>query len=125
MRRARRRSYAYGVWAEYLAAFYLWLKLYKIVALRYKTPVGEIDIVARKGNVLVIVEVKARADIADALASINARGRKRIEDAARHFMAHHCGSEDMDVRFDVIAIGLCKAWPICLRHLDNAWRSRA
>src|SRR5690606_20781701 len=72
----RRRAERAGRRAETLAALFLRLKLYRIVAMRYKTPVGEIDIVARRGRMLVLVEVKQRAGSpmahAQALEAVNA-----------------------------------------------------
>ena len=53
-------SYKYGIFAEYVVAVYLILKGYRILEKRYKTKVGEIDILAVKGRDLIAFEVKAR-----------------------------------------------------------------
>ena len=63
-RRARRTAYLFGQKAETLAALWLRLKGYRILARRFRAPPGEIDLVARRGRVLALVEVKARADLA-------------------------------------------------------------
>ena len=118
-RSRRRQSYRRGHWAEYLAAGFLFLKGYRIVKRRYKTAQGEIDLIARKGRVLVAVEVKNRSSLAAALESITPRNRQRVEAAARHYLAGQPAGFSQDVRFDVIAVG----WPFGVRHLDNAWRA--
>jgi Holliday junction resolvase-like predicted endonuclease len=61
----RRLAFRFGLTAESRAAAYLIAKGYRILARRFKTPVGEIDIVARRRGVLVFVEVKARERLAD------------------------------------------------------------
>ena len=99
------------------------LKGYRIVARGYRCPVGEIDIVARRGSVLAIVEVKARASEEEALNALGARQRRRVERAALAWLAAH-GAHQGYVRAPVIRFDLmivCPGrWP---RHLINAWRS--
>ena len=119
----RRKSYKRGVWAERFAAFYLMLKGYKILEMRYKTPIGEIDIIAKKKNQIVITEVKARAALTDALEAVGARSQRRIENATRHFLAMNPQYVRFDVCFDVIALQF--RFPFLLRHLDNAWQARS
>lgn len=115
---ARRQAEGLGRGGERVAAWMLRLKGYQILAVRYKTPVGELDLVARRGNLLAIVEVKARASIDDALAAISARQRRRIEQAAGAFLARHPAWNGCDVRFDVIAVSAWR-WPC---HIIDAWR---
>jgi len=115
--RTRRRIWASGLWAEYIAAIYLWLKGYRIMARRFKTPVGEVDLIVRKGQALVFVEVKLRKTFADALESINAKSRRRITKAAQYFIMHNPQYAEFGMRFDVIALGR----GFSMRHLDNAW----
>ncbi len=117
----RRKSYNKGLWLEKLAALYLVLKGYKILAMRYKTRAGEIDIVARRRKTLVFVEVKGRRDINEALESVHAKNRSRVEQAARHFLSRHQKFAQDDMRFDVILF----APPFSFRHLDNAWQARS
>ena len=119
----RQKAHSKGVWAEYLAAAYLLLKGYKILAMRYKTPVGEIDILVRKRGCLVAVEVKARASVNAALESLQPKGQKRIEKALLHFLSMNEEYGSYSLRFDVIA--LCLKWPFSFRHLDNAWEARS
>lgn len=113
----KKTSYQHGLWAESMAAFYLRLKGYRILKWRYKTPIGEIDLIAQKGTALVFVEVKLRPRLDQGLEAVQEKSQRRIEAAARHYMAQS-RSPVLDMRFDVIAI----SWPYFIRHLDNAWR---
>ena len=102
---------------EALAGLYLMLKGYRIIARRVKTPVGEIDLVARRGNLTAFVEVKARAfseGEADALLAVNAR---RIVRAAALWLGRHPDLNDGETRFDVIFLAPF-AWP---RHITGAF----
>lgn len=102
---------------ETVAALYLNLKGYRIVARRVKTPVGEIDLIARRGRVTVFVEVKARSfshQEGEALAAVNYR---RITRAAQLWLARRPELADGDLRFDVIFLAPF-AWP---RHIVNAF----
>lgn len=114
----RRRAERAGRSAETLAGWLLRLKLYRIIATRYKTPVGEIDIVARKGTSIVFVEVKQRSGTAaardQALASINTT---RIVRCAEWFQSSHPAYRGCDFRFDVITLAPGR-WP---HHLVNAF----
>lgn len=109
-------AHARGLLAESVAAWILRLKGYRILARRYKTPVGEVDIIARRGKTTVFVEVKARAAMDDALQSISPQSRARITRAAEHFLAMGGGGANV-LRFDVIAL----APPLSWRHIRNAW----
>lgn len=113
----RRKSHQWGRWAELVAALVLMSKAYWIVERRYKSPVGEIDIVARKGRVYVFIEVKARATIADAAQSISSHQRARIVRAAQHWISQNPGAAGADMRFDAILIGR----GLALRHLKDAF----
>ncbi|MGB4106522.1 MAG: YraN family protein [Alphaproteobacteria bacterium] len=117
----RIEAYKKGARLERLAALYLQIKGYKILKVRYKTPGGEIDIVARRKNTLVFVEVKGRGTMSSALESVTMRNRLRVETAARHFLATHPHFAGLDMRFDAVVFAL----PFSFRHLDNAWRARS
>ncbi len=117
----KQNAYKKGIWAEYVAVVYFWLHGYRILSIRYKTPVGEIDVLARKGDSLVALEVKARKTIDNALESIPAKSRKRIEKAAQYYLMQHPEYLEYNIRFDVFAF----AWPCHIRHLDNAWQARS
>ena len=115
-------AYRRGYWAEIWAIFYLWMKGYKILAWRYKTKHGEIDVVASKGNVVVFVEVKARSNISDALGSVNRKNRVRVENAAQIFILKNKRYELYSLNFAVVAIEFgYKFIPRKFTYLDNAW----
>jgi putative endonuclease len=77
-----------GLSAGARAAF-LMAKGYRILARRFRTPYGEIDLVARRRNVLAFVEVKARASLDDAAYAVTPRQRRRIIDAAQGWLMTH------------------------------------
>jgi Holliday junction resolvase-like predicted endonuclease len=74
----RVRAYRHGLLAETVAALLLRLKGHRIIARHYKTPVGEIDLVALKGKRLAFVEVKQRKTFDEAGWSLPTRARRRI-----------------------------------------------
>ncbi len=113
----RRRAWVRGRRAESLCALLLRLKGYRIVARGFRAPVGEIDIVARRGNVLAVVEVKVRRDEATAAEAITARQRRRISRAAALFLSARPGLASLDVRFDVMLV-VPRRLPI---HIMAAW----
>ncbi len=84
---SRRRAYRAGRGAERLAAWWLRFKGYRIVATGYKTPVGEIDLIARRGRVLAFVEVKARPTMREAADAISPRQQERIARASAWFLS--------------------------------------
>jgi putative endonuclease len=110
-------AFRLGLSAESRAAMLLMAKGYRIAARRYKTPFGEIDIVARRRNTLVFVEVKARETVDDAALAVTERGKRRILGAAEAWLAHHSGDAQRLIRFDVILVTPGKM----PRHLANAF----
>jgi putative endonuclease len=116
---ARVAAFARGVSAESRATALLMLKGYRIAARRWKSPVGEIDIVARRRNVLIFVEVKARDDIDNAALSLTLRQRRRIVAAAQAWLARHPADSARDIRFDAMLIAPWR-WP---RHIRGAFLS--
>ncbi|RAI45055.1 YraN family protein [Rhodoplanes roseus] len=113
----RQAAQMLGLSAESRAAAFLMAKGYRIVARRYKTPVGEIDLVAQRLGTVVFVEVKARASLDAAAESVSLRQRARIVDAAQHWLATHPKAAGLPLRFDVILIA-----PGCLpRHIAAAF----
>lgn len=93
-----------GVSAETRAAAYLLAKGYRILARRFKTPYGEIDIVARRRNLVAFVEVKARAKLTDAAYAVTPRQQQRIIDAAQAWLMAHPEHAELDLRFDAMLI---------------------
>jgi putative endonuclease len=103
-RSARQAAFQAGVTAERRAAAYLMGRGYAIAARRFKSPVGEVDIVARRGPELLFVEVKARSRLDDAALSITPRQQRRIVAAAEAWLADHPDDGLRDIRFDVILV---------------------
>ena len=106
--------------AEAMAAWWLRLRGYRVVARRYRSPVGEIDIVARKRRSLVFVEVKRRGEEGDALAAVDPVSRRRVTRAATHYLAGitaAAGAGIESLRFDIIVV---TPWRLP-RHICNAW----
>jgi putative endonuclease len=101
---ARVAAFRTGLSAETRAAAYLMAKGYRIMAKRFRTPYGEIDIVARRRSLLVFVEVKARASLDDAAYAVTPRQQQRIIDAAQAWLMAHPEHADFDLRFDVMLI---------------------
>lgn len=110
-----REGERFGRWAERAASIYLALKGYRILARRFRSPAGEIDLIARRGRLVVYVEVKARRGEP---ASVSARQRRRIRRAAEHFLKLRPELASCEQRFDAILIGRA----LLPTHLTDAWR---
>ena len=117
----KRTNHQRGLLAEAIAAWFLRAKGYRVLAVRYKTPVGEIDIVARRGRTIAFVEVKARARIADAADAIHWRNQQRVVRAAQHFLQAHPTRADLTIRFDALLLAWYR-WP---KHLAAAFDAAA
>ena len=100
----RQLAFRLGLSAENRAAAYLIAKGYRIVARRWRSSVGEVDIVARRRHVLVFVEVKARYRLDDAAESITERQQRRIAAAAAAWLAEHPDDVASDIRFDAVLV---------------------
>lgn len=114
---ARLAAFRLGLSAESRAALLLRAKAYRIVARRWKTPFGEVDIVARRRHDLVFVEVKAREQFDDAAESVTERGKRRIIAATELWLAKHPQDARCTIRFDVILVVPGKL----PRHMVNAF----
>lgn len=104
--------------AEVLAAAWLMLKGYRILGFRLATPLGEIDLLAQRGPVLAVIEVKQRARLDDALDAVTADQRARLRRAAAHIARSRHGLSALTVRLDLMAMAPGR-WP---RHLRDAWQ---
>ena len=93
-----------GISAESRAAAFLMAKGYRILAKRYRTPHGEIDIVARRRNLVAFVEVKARATLDDAAFAVTPRQQQRIINAAQGWLVAHPEHAEFELRFDAMLI---------------------
>jgi putative endonuclease len=113
----RVKAFNLGISAESRAALLLMAKAYRIVARRWKTPFGEIDIIARRRRTLAFVEVKARAGFDEAAEAVTERSRRRIIAATELWLARHPDDAGADIRFDVILVAPGKI----PRHIPNAF----
>jgi putative endonuclease len=93
-----------GLSAESRAAAYLMAKGYRILARRFRTPHGEIDLVARRRNLIAFVEVKARATLDEAAFAVTPHQQVRIIHAAEAWLAAHPQYAEFELRFDAILI---------------------
>lgn len=120
--KTKQARYKRGHRAESIAVWILRMKGYRVLERRFKTPVGEIDVIARKGAAIVFVEVKSRADIESGLYAITDRAKKRICRAADYFRATSADQitpqkqDSQRYRFDVMIVALPR-----YRHIPNAW----
>ncbi len=113
----RVRAETFGRWGEHVAAWWLRAQFFSIIGERVKTPVGEIDIIARRGDLILLVEVKARRNklaMGDALSSVN---QHRISRAAQFYLAANPELFQKSFRFDVIFLAPW-TWPT---HLKGAF----
>lgn len=115
--KARIAAYRGGHRGEALAALFLRCKLYRIVQRRYKTPVGEIDLIAERFGTTVFVEVKARSKAASEAETLESVNQSRIIRAAQYWLARHPAKAATPLRFDIIFLTPGR-WP---RHLVNAF----
>ena len=114
--RDRRAAELSGRDGERRAAWWLWLKGWKILARRVRTPAGEVDLVARKANLVAFVEVKQRKTAAALDFAIDERRLARVAAAAEVLMSRFAEPGD-DIRVDVILL----APGTRPRHIENAW----
>lgn len=113
----KRLAWRYGQFAETLCVWRLRLQGYRILARDFRVHAGEVDIIARRGRVIAMIEVKARKDLEAAAHALGRRQRRRIADAAMAFLQAHPEYADLDVRFDVMLVSP-KRPPT---HLTGAW----
>ncbi|EKF20037.1 YraN family protein [Nitratireductor pacificus] len=113
----RLKAYRRGHRGEWLAALALILKGYRIVARRHRTRLGEIDLIARRGDLVAIVEVKARPTLEQAMEAVGLAAQIRIAHAADLWLARQPDYARLSLRFDLIAV-LPRRWPV---HVENAF----
>jgi putative endonuclease len=112
----RQKAERGGRRAERVAAWWLRLKGWRILAIRARTPVGEVDLVARRGRVLAFVEVKARATDSEAAWALDDWRLRRVAAAAEALMPRYARDGDT-IRLDAVFI-VPRRWP---RHMANVW----
>lgn len=117
----RQVAFRLGLSAETRAAAFLLAKGFRIAARRWRSPAGEIDLVARRGTLLIFAEVKARATRDGAAYAVTERQKRRIAAAAAAWLAEHPDDGACDIRFDAILI-VPRRWPL---HIEAAFDSEA
>ena len=100
-----------------MAALWLMARGYRILGFRLKTPQGEIDLLARKGQVLAVVEVKLRTSLDAALAAVGRQQRQRLRRAAEAYAARRADLKGAAIRLDLLALAPGR-WPC---HIRDAW----
>lgn len=113
----RRRNERRGRWAESLAEACLRLKGYRLLARRFKSGLGEVDLIMRRGEVTAFIEVKIRADADQAVEAVTNFQSRRIAAAARIWMARDPKAALGICRFDIVAVSPYQ-WP---KHIANAF----
>jgi putative endonuclease len=117
----KRRAWRFGQMAEALCIVDLTLRGYRVVGRRIRYPVGEIDIVARRGRTLAVIEVKARKDLTDAAEAVSRRQQNRITKATEWLLNERPGLGALQPRFDVMLVAPWRR----PRHLGDAWRQES
>jgi putative endonuclease len=97
-------AFSLGISAESRAAVWLLAHGYRILARQWKSPLGEIDIIAARRHLLIFVEVKARATLDEAAESVTERQKQRIAAAAEIWLAVNPVPAIRDIRFDAILV---------------------
>lgn len=113
----RRKAHRWGQISEYIAAIYLVLKGYRILAIRYKTKLGEIDLILRKQNLIIFVEVKARHEEMVAVDAVAFASQNRIRAASDIWLAKRPNSALLSQRYDIVAV---LPWRLP-RHFEDAF----
>jgi len=119
-RSKRLGAYRRGHRGEWLAALALMLKGFRILARRYRTPAGEIDLIAKRGSLVLMVEVKARPTLTEAMEAVSYTAERRIEAASDLWLARRPDYGRLSVRFDLVAV-LPGRWPV---HVPNVFQGR-
>lgn len=116
----RRKAYQKGHRGEWLASVALMARGFRIVERRYRTPMGEIDLIARRGDLVAVVEVKARRTLVEAMEAVAHLSETRIEAAADLWLSRQPDAGRLSIRFDLVAV-LPWRWPI---HVANIFTGR-
>lgn len=111
----RRRRERHGWHAERWVAWWLRLRGYRVLARRWQSPVGEIDLIVARGRVIAFVEVKRRPTLDEALLSLQPRQLARIARAAEAYLQRRADRERLEPRIDLVATAPWR-WP---RHLEG------
>jgi putative endonuclease len=117
--RRRRQAQRRGRAAEWLCLWHLRLRGWRIVARDWRCPSGEIDILARRGRILAVIEVKSRNDAGSAAEALLPRQKRRIARAAEAFLLSRPDLAGLDLRFDLMLVARSRL----PRHWQGAWQT--
>jgi putative endonuclease len=106
-----------GRWAEVVAACWLMAKGWRILGFRLKAPQGEIDLLARKGGVLAVVEVKTRPTLEQSLDAVTPHQQERLLRAGTAIAARRRDLSGLFIRLDMVALAPGRR----PRHIPDAW----
>lgn len=110
-------TYTRGILSELLAQVFLQCKLYRILYKRYKTPVGEIDLICKKNNTIIFFEVKYRKNLNEDHDVVYKKQIQRIKNAGSFFIARNSIYNGLDLRFDLLIINN----KLSITHYRNVW----
>jgi putative endonuclease len=114
---SRIRAERHGRFSEYLAALFLLTRGYRLMAFRYRTKVGEVDIVARRGDLVAFVEVKARRELMAGVDAVGFTSQSRIRAAGDQWLRHQPDAANLSYRYDIIVVQPWR-WP---RHFPDSF----
>ncbi|MHA7969450.1 YraN family protein [Rhizobium sp. CAU 1783] len=113
----RKRAERRGRWSEWGAALFLMAKGYRILAMRYRVRAGEIDIIARRGELVAFIEVKARRNAMAAIDAVTVTSQRRIRAASDYWLARQPDVARLSLRYDIVAV---MPWTLP-RHFEGAF----
>jgi putative endonuclease len=116
----RRHNERRGHRGEWLASLALMLKGYRIVARRHRTKLGEIDLIARRGDLVAVIEVKVRPTLMQAMEALGSASQRRIDAAADLWLMRQPDHHRLSIRFDMVAV-IPWRWPV---HVENVFQGR-
>jgi len=116
---SRRKAEWRGRLAEFLVSYLYRFQGFQILETRFRAPGGEIDFIARRGKLIAFIEVKLRADADAAIAAVTPKNRRRLEQAARSYMAKRPHFAEFAVRYDIAAVSGFR-----VKLVKDAWRAQ-
>ncbi len=117
MKRSRQAAEKHGHLAELVALWFMRCKGYKLLAQRYKSPAGEVDLIMRRGDTTAFIEVKARMTVDEAILAVTTYQSRRIATAAAFYTSQYDRAAKSYCRFDIVAVP-SYLWPT---HIENAF----
>lgn len=112
----RIRAEKHGHRAEWYAAWALRFKGWRICVRRFKTKGGEVDIIARKRDLVIMVEVKARPTLLEAMDAVSVTAQRRIEAAGDVWLSRQPDFGRLSIRYDLVAV-LPRKWPVHVERI--------